>query len=271
MEENSSVYRRTNQEFEDRQMIVQDARGQENNFSLDRNGFCWGQWGGPTEWGDISAAGLKEMGHEKIQQGYIKAVERFIKGEVEEQDGETVEFVKVFDYKLQSSSDMGAFYKKNLNPADGLDTLIPVTHPHVDQSFDGAVARLHAHFGDDVVRLLKRRFRIINVWKPLSKVENWPLALCDSASVDFQDLIATDTVRRKYVGETFYSTFNPKQLWYYLSNQKRDEVAMLKIYDSNESATARFNLHSSFCLPDAEGWGERESFEIRAFVFDREH
>ena len=31
----------------------------------------------------------------------------------------------------------------------------------IDQSFSGAVARLHAHFGDDAGRLLKRRFRII--------------------------------------------------------------------------------------------------------------
>lgn len=100
VEENPSAYRRTNQEFEDRQMIVQDARGQENNFSLDKAGFCWRNWAGPTEWHDISAAGLKEMGHEKIQQGYLKAVESFIKEEIEKQDGETVEFVEVFDYKV---------------------------------------------------------------------------------------------------------------------------------------------------------------------------
>jgi hypothetical protein len=78
-----------------------------------------------------------------------------------------------------------------------------------------------------------------SVWKPLTEVENWPLGVCDSSTVEFKDLITSDLVRRKYVGETFYSTYNSKHQWYYLSRQLPDEVTMLKIHDSDQSAQVR--------------------------------
>lgn len=70
-------------------------------------------------------------------------------------------------------------------------------------------------------------------------VESWPLALCDSRSVDPRDLVATDTIRRHYISETFYSLFNADQKWYYLSQQSPEEVTMLKIYDSDKDAAVR--------------------------------
>ncbi len=85
-----------------------------------------------------------------------------------------------------------------------------------------------------------------SVWKPLKTITNWPLAVCDSATVQHEDLISTDLVRRKYIGETFYSTFNPDHRWYYLSNQRPNEVTMLKIHDSYEAATVRCENALSF-------------------------
>jgi len=249
-------------------MTVEDARGREEGFTLDKNGVCWRHWGGPESWRGIDAQGIKNIGHDKIQT-YIKEVEMFIKEELEAQDQKPIDTVKVFDYRLRMSMDIEQFKARTINLDDGLDAMIPVTHPHVDQSFQGSITRVREHMGDQATKLLERRFRIINVWKPLSTVGNWPLAFCDTGSVELQDLVPTDLVRRKYVGETFYSKYNPAHRWYYLSSQEPNEVTMLKIHDSDKTARVRFCLHSSFQHPAFGVSDGRESFEVRALVFDR--
>ncbi|KAF3014477.1 hypothetical protein E8E14_010510 [Neopestalotiopsis sp. 37M] len=263
-----SEYRRHNQEFEDREAVVQDVRGFEDQFSLNSNGVCWRKWEGPAEWRDLKAEGVMKLGHEHIRSGYIKAVEHFIGQELEKQDGKPVDIVKVFDYRLRVSSDPEEFEARVLNLNDGLDPVIPATHPHVDQSFLGSKMRVRVHMGESADELLKRRYRIINVWKPLVEVENWPLGVCDSRTVELEDLVTSDLVRRKYVGETFYSKYNPNHRWYYLSRQLPEEVTMLKIHDSDQSTDVRFSLHSSFLIQDHEIGNHRESFEVRALVFD---
>ena len=77
------------------------------------------------------------------------------------------------------------------------------------------------------------------MWKPLKKVTNWPLALCDATSVQYNDLVASDLIRRKTVGESWYCQYNSGHSWYYLSDQAPDEVTMLKIQDSREEEPVR--------------------------------
>ncbi|KAH7322589.1 hypothetical protein B0I35DRAFT_426086 [Stachybotrys elegans] len=158
---NPDSYRRHNQEFENHTVIVQDVRGRENDYTLDHNGMCWRIWPGPTEWQGIDARGVKDLGHDGIQEGYIKAVEDFIRQELERQDGMKPDIVKVFDWRLRVSMDIKEFETRTINLDDGLDAMIPVTHPHVDQSADGAVTRVRVHMGDEADKLLERRFRII--------------------------------------------------------------------------------------------------------------
>ena len=78
-----------------------------------------------------------------------------------------------------------------------------------------------------------------SVWRPLKPIKSWPLAICDSRTVRPSDLIPSDLVRRRFVGESFYARFNPEHRWYYLSDQRPDEVTMLKIYDSDSQIGAR--------------------------------
>ncbi|KAI5865743.1 hypothetical protein GGS23DRAFT_353137 [Durotheca rogersii] len=269
IENDPERFRRTNQQFEDRTTVVEDVRGREDQFTLDKQSVCWRKWEGPKDWAGLGADAIQSKGHDWIRDGYIKDVEQFIKLTLESQDGKPIDFVKVFDYKLRSSLDMENFHSRTLDLNNGLDRMIPVTHPHVDQSYKGAITRLEVHLPEDAERLRKTRFRIVNVWKPLTTATNWPLAICDSSTVREEDLVTTDLVRRKYVGETFYSRFNPRHKWYYLSNQEPNEVTMLKIHDSSVDARVRFCLHSSFKIEGVEDCG-RESFEVRAFVFDKE-
>lgn len=79
-----------------------------------------------------------------------------------------------------------------------------------------------------------------SAWRPLyNPIEDWPLAFCDGSTVNEDDLIATDHVRRHHVGEVLYARYNPAQKWYYLKHQKRNEVVLLKNFDSDPLVAAK--------------------------------
>ena len=48
----------------------------------------------------------------------------------------------------------------------------------------------------------------------MPNLEDRPLALCDSRSVDPKDLMAADRIIPDRVGEVYYLTHNPKHRWY---------------------------------------------------------
>ena len=79
-------------------------------------------------------------------------------------------------------------------------------------------------------------------------VVDWPLALCDSRSVDHADLISTDQVTRKYAGEVNYVTFNPAQRWHYLSRQMNDEIIIFKSFDNIPGSSCSFPPSAGFCF-----------------------
>ena len=81
---------------------------------------------------------------------------------------------------------------------------------------------------------------MINVWRPIEHVvEDYPLAFCDPNSVPEQDLVECDHVRRKFKGANMYAHFNPEHKWYYLGQQRPEEVLLLKMFDSDPSVTAK--------------------------------
>jgi len=100
-------------------------------------------------------------------------------------------------------------------------------------------------------------------------VEDHPLALCDPKSVNHSiDLIATDRVGSSYVGEVYYLKHNPKPKWYWLRNQKPNELALFISFDSscgskpnceplhwNEVAFNSDGLQLSPTLPLKVAWG----------------
>jgi hypothetical protein len=122
----------------------------------------------------------------------------------------------------------------------------------------------------EVARLAARGARLlqVNVWRPIrGPVRRAPLALADAATVRPEDLIATDQVFPGRVGEIYHLAHHPAQRWYYAPEMTRDEVLLIKGWDSLEDGRARFTPHSAFTLsrqvPDAP---PRESIELRGFV-----
>lgn len=53
------------------------------------------------------------------------------------------------------------------------------------------------------------------------------------------DLLETDLVSRDYVGSTMFAKYRSGYRWYYLSNQRPEEVCLIKNFDSDETVKAR--------------------------------
>jgi hypothetical protein len=70
-------------------------------------------------------------------------------------------------------------------------------------------------------------------------LEDRPLALCDSRSVDPKDLMAADRVVPDKVGEVYYLTHNPKHRWYWLEKQTPLEPFAFVMYDTKAGNHAR--------------------------------
>jgi len=155
---------------------------------------------------------------------------------------------------------------------DGPDRRQPVPQTHIDQTNASSVARVHRHLpAEDVPELLKKRFQIINLWRPISHpADDWPLALCDYSSVDAaNDVLPVALVYPDREGETFGVKFNPKQKWTYFSGVTPEELILIKCYDSQQDGSvALFTPHTAFEDPATpKGAPLRESIELRALVF----
>ena len=122
--------------------------------------------------------------------------------------------------------------------------------------------------GEEAEELLRRRFAIVNVWRPIrGPLPDAPLAVCDATSVVFTDFVPSDLVYRERTGETYRVRYNPAHRWFYVPEMRVDEAILIKCYDSAEDK-ARFTAHSAFEDPTAPpDVLPRESIELRTLVF----
>jgi hypothetical protein len=171
--------------------------------------------------------------------------------------------VVVFDATRRSDHGAGALNR------DGLRG--PASRIHVDYTAKSGPQRLADLVGAaEAQRLAEAGARIIqiNVWRPIrGPVARSPLVLADAASVQPDDLVATDQLFPGRVGEIYHLAYNPAQRWYYAPAMTPDEVLLIKGWDSLDDGRARFTPHSAFDLPDTPAdAAPRESIELRAFV-----
>jgi hypothetical protein len=145
----------------------------------------------------------------------------------------------------------------------------PVKFAHNDYTLKSGPQRVRDLLPAEAEELLAHRFAEINVWRPIrGPVEESPLAVCDATSMTLEDFVATDLKYRDRTGEVYSVAFNPNHRWFYFPQMQRDEVLLLKCYDSATDGRARFTAHTgiddSTSAPDA---APRESIEVRTLVF----
>jgi hypothetical protein len=146
----------------------------------------------------------------------------------------------------------------------------PVRYAHNDYTERSGPQRVRDLLGDEAGTLLRGRFAVVNVWKPIrGPVERSPLAVCDARTIVPDDFVPTDLRYPGRTGEVYSLRWSPRHAWFYFPRMQADEAMLLKCYDS-EPTVARFTAHSAFDDPgtpvDAAG---RESIEVRTLAFYR--
>ncbi|KAL2048025.1 hypothetical protein ABVK25_011121 [Lepraria finkii] len=231
---------------ETRAMVVHDIRGEEDKYTLDKTGF------------QIYRHVSKETAFEdeaEIKRNYYPEVEDILKSVT----GASKIFI--FDHTIRrQSSD-----KRVTDPANALRG--PIQRVHIDQSYKAGPERVQHHFPADAERLLKGRYQIINVWRPIKTIRKDPLGVADATSVPEDDLLPVQLIYPDRVGETFTVRPNLRHRWFYLREQTPREVMLIKCFDSKLDGRARRAPHSAFVDQGAEAESPRESIEVRALVF----
>jgi hypothetical protein len=148
----------------------------------------------------------------------------------------------------------------------------PVPRVHNDYTVKSGPQRVRDLLGEDAGGLLRARFSVVNVWRPIrGPIQDAPLAVADARSVDQGDLVATDLVYPDRTGEIYYVKFNPSHRWFYASAMRQDEVMLIKCFDSADDGRARFVPHAAFVDPTTPaGVLPRQSIELRTLVFYEE-
>ena len=226
-------------------VTIRDARPLARTLSLDVEGFALLR----------GASALSAFDDETaIKATYYPEVERLIAGAT------GAAKVVTFDHNVRSAS-------REARGEAGIRGPVPRMHNDFTarSGRERAERELTARGLDP--RLLRGRFAIVNLWRPIGRpVEKSPLALSDARSIAAADWVVCDLVYRDRVGETYAVQYDPAQLWYQFPHLAPDEAILIKSYDSAEDVT-RFAAHGAFedprSRPDAP---ERESIEARALV-----
>ena len=144
-----------------------------------------------------------------------------------------------------------------------------VSRVHNDYTEWSGPQRVRDLLPEEADVLLRRRFAIVQVWRPIRHpVETFPLAICDAASLKFDDMVIAERRYPHRVGQTYAVTYNPAHQWYWLPRMRRDEALVFKVYDSAKDGRARWTAHTAFEDPTAPPNARpRESIEIRTLAF----
>lgn len=223
------------------EVTMNDIRGRESDFYLDKDAFQ-------------AVKGIQSEEKDFTDDEHIKQVyyPEVVKTLLDNVPG--AHKVTLFDHTIRRS-----------NPDA---PRAPVTRVHVDQTARSTEWRVRLHDPDEAEELLKGRYRIINVWRPLNgPVQASPLGFASAESTEDHDLVPVEHRYPHRTGETAAVRHNKGQQFYYWSGMKNDESLFLKCFDSKDGVGQRVP-HTAFVDPRTpEGARGRESIEVRALVY----
>ncbi|KFY05340.1 hypothetical protein O988_00076 [Pseudogymnoascus sp. VKM F-3808] len=249
---------------------VHDITGHEQEFTTDNAGFA--VYNSPAK--ETSFVDDKQ-----VREGYYGEVEALI---CEKLPG--VKKVVIFDHTIRR--------RDKSSPRQ------PVQLVHIDQTPRAAEVRVRRHVPEDEVDdLLKGRYQIINVWRPIQHpASDFPLAAIDGRSIDPADFVKVDLLYPKnasqtgdiladpklagstegyeVTGEQYVIAPNEKHRFHYYKDMTPDMAMFIKCFDSESvlmtgrGEIAHGSGHTAFIDPqtpkDAPG---RQSIEVRCLVF----
>jgi hypothetical protein len=227
---------------------IHNAKPFTNEFTLDRNGFCLIR----------HLTAVSDFYDEKqVRDIYYPEMEELLR----QLTGAAR--TTVFDHIVRSVPVL---------KQGGKGVKPPATSVHNDYTLKSAPQRVRDLLpADEAEALLRKRFAIINVWRPIrAPLRDAPIAVCDARTISTEDFIPADLKYPDRNGEVYVVRYNPKHRWYYFPQMLADEALLLKCYDSADDGRARFTAHAAFVDPTTPPHDPgRESIEVRALVFSR--
>lgn len=220
---------------------MNDIRDRESDFWLEKDAF--------QAIKGVSSQETEFLDDEHIKSVYYPEVEKLL---LEQVPG--AHKITLFDHTVRRS-----------NPDA---PRAPVTRVHVDQTARSTEWRVKLHNPDEADELLKGRYRIINVWRPINgTVQAHPLGFASADTVEDNDLVPVEHRYPHRTGETAAVRHNANQTFYYWSGMENDERLFLKCFDSQEGVGQRVP-HTAFVDPRTPvGAKGRSSIEVRALVY----
>lgn len=270
--------------FESRKVVkpVYNARDDAEDFrDVDRTGFAFHTYPSSVPAETVLANGPD------VRKEYYAEIEAALRAKLVE--GDKIKRVVIFDHTVRVH-----------DPAAARQ---PVQSVHIDQSTAAAIKRVRRHVPEYAEELLKGRFQLINVWRPIGHPSSdFPLGVIDWRTASVDDLVPTDLLypvhenfdgddrgkerrpdqstfksREGYEvrGETLNVKANESQRFYYVKDLTPDEVIFIKCFDSKAEhhpggtkGLAGFTPHTAFVDPNTPKDAKpRQSIEVRVLVF----
>ena len=226
-------------------MTIHNGRPHADEFALERNGFRFVRH-------DTKVADFYD--EDEIKRVYYPEMEALIKAE------SGAKRVVVFDHTLRTADDELRETKKIREV---------VRRVHNDYTEWSGPQRVRDILPDEADELLKRRFAIIQVWRPIRHpVETYPLAICDARSCR-RRLIVSERRYPDRIGQTYAITYNPEHHWYWFPRMRRDEALVFKVFEFDEGRPRPLDRAHRVRRPDlaAERAAAREHRDPHAGVF----
>jgi hypothetical protein len=226
-------------------IVIHNGRLHPGGFELEREGFRLVRH-------DTNVADFYDDA--EVRNRYYAEMEELVKAE------SGASRVVVFDHTLRTGDDALREQKK-------IREVVPRVHN--DYTEWSAPQRVRDIVPDEAEALLKRRFAIVQVWRPIRHpVESFPLAVADARTVSANDLVISERRYQHRVGQTYAIKFNPNHKWFWFARMRREEAIVFKVFDSEKDGRARFTAHTAFDDPTSPPNARpRESIEIRTLAF----
>jgi hypothetical protein len=236
---------RTGGKPDPRRVTIRNGRTHAGDSTLERNGFRFIAH---------DTAMLDFFDEAEVRGTYYAEMEALVKRE------SGASRVVVFDHTLRTADDA-------MREARKIREVVPRVHN--DYTEWSGPQRVRDLLPDEADDLLRRRFAIIQVWRPIRHpVEMFPLAICDARSLSSDNLVISERRYPNRVGQTYAITYDPAHAWYWFPRMRRDEALVFKVYDSLTDGRARWTAHTAFQDPTSPPNARpRESIEIRTLAF----
>jgi hypothetical protein len=230
---------------EPHRVVVRNGRLDTDDFALERNGFRFVRH-------DTKVVNFFD--EDEVCRVYYPEMQALVKAE------SGAARVEVFDHTLRTADD-------ELRETHKIREV--VRRVHNDYTEWSGPQRMRTFLPHEAEELLRRRFAIIQVWRPIRHpVETWPLAIADAQSISPESLVVTERRYPGRIGQTYAITYDPAHRWYWFPRMRPDEALVFKTYESQKQGRARWTAHTAFddptTTPDAR---PRESIEIRTLAF----